>query len=175
MKMKYFDQLQWASPPRLEAVDQSLSRCSSSVSREQEVTRALRYVEHHLDLHYVHIPALQRSALWRLSGLHWMQLSEGERQGGGDHQVQLGGGDPGQARSSEEEALITFKGNSRQEPGLVTMKLHQKIHTYTCFNLPVKVYFWGLEIFILILILPMKSYGQTLKILFLKNYFGVRQ
>ena len=103
MKMKYFDQLQWASPPRLEAVDQSLSRCSSSVSREQEVTGALRYVEHHLDLHNVHIPALQRSALWRLSGLHWMQLSEGERQGGGDHQVQLGGGDPGQARSSEQE------------------------------------------------------------------------
>ena len=128
MKMKYFDQLQWASPPRLEAVDQSLSRCSSSVSREQEVTGALRYVEHHLDLHNVHIPALQRSALWRLSGLHWMQLSEG------DHQVQLGGGDPGQARSSEEEALITFKGNSRQEPSLATMKLHQRIHTYTCFN-----------------------------------------
>ena len=70
---------------------------------EQEVTRALRYVEHHLDLHSP--AALQRSALWRLSGLHWMQLSEGERQGGGDHQVQLGGGDPGQARSSEEEAL----------------------------------------------------------------------
>ena len=39
-----------------------------------------------------------------------MQLSEGERQGGGDHQVQLGGGDPGQARSSEEDALNNIKG-----------------------------------------------------------------
>ena len=34
-----------------------------------------------------------------------MQLSEGERQGAGEHKVLLGGGDPGQARSSEEEAL----------------------------------------------------------------------
>ena len=81
----------------------------------------------------------------------------------------------GKPEVQKSKRSITFEGNARQEPSLVTMKLHQKIHTYTCFNLPVKVYFWGLEIFILILILPMKSYVQTPKILLLKNYFGVRQ
>ena len=47
----------------------------------------------------------------------------------------------GKPEVQKSKRSITFKGNSRQEPGLVTMKLHQKIHTYTCFNLPVKVYF----------------------------------
>ena len=47
----------------------------------------------------------------------------------------------GKPEVQKSKRSITFKGNARQEPGLVTMKLHQKIHTYTCSVLPVEVHF----------------------------------
>ena len=47
----------------------------------------------------------------------------------------------GKPEVQKRKYSITFKGNARQEPGLLIIKLHQKIHTYTCFNLPVEVFF----------------------------------